>query len=80
MFTVNIEYFKSKPVNIKKTTILLDHGYHIDYLVRELQKVYPGIMTKIRFERSNPHSALLEGQKLITDLSPEQDSSVDKQS
>ena len=52
MFTINIEYFKSKPVNIKKTTILLDPGYPTDYLVRELQNVYPGIMTKIRFERS----------------------------
>ncbi len=52
MFTVNIEYFSSKPVNIKKITILLDYGYHIDYLVRELQKVYPEIMTKIRFEPS----------------------------
>ena len=56
MFTQNIEYFKLKPVNIEKTTILLDHGYHIDYLVRELQKVYPQIMTKIRFELSKKHS------------------------
>jgi transposase len=56
MFTRNIEYFKSKPVNIPKTTILLDHGYHIDYLVRELQKVYPQIMTKIRFQLSKKHS------------------------
>jgi hypothetical protein len=37
MFTNNIEYFKSKPVNIPKITILLDHGYHIDHLVQELQ-------------------------------------------
>ena len=56
MFTINIEYFKSKPVNIKKTTVLLDHGYHTDYLVRELQNVYPRIMTKIRFERSKKPS------------------------
>ena len=56
MFTANIEYFKSKPVNIKKTTLLLDHGYHIDYLVKKLQKVYPGIMTKIRSECSKKHS------------------------
>ena len=56
MFTNNIEYFKSKPVNIKKITILLDHGYHIDLLGRELQKIYPQIMTKIRFELSKKHS------------------------
>ena len=41
MLTQNIEYFKSKPVNIEKITILLDHGYHIDFLVREFKKVYP---------------------------------------
>ena len=56
MFTITIDYFKSKPVNIKKTTVLLDHGYHIDYRVRELQNVYPEIMTKIRFERSKKPS------------------------
>ena len=56
MFTNNIEYFKSKSVNIKKITILLDHGYHIDLLGRELQKIYPQIMTKIRFELSKKHS------------------------
>ena len=56
MCTQNIEYFKLKPVNIEKITILLDRGYHIDYLVRELQKVYPQIMTKIRFELSKKHS------------------------
>jgi hypothetical protein len=27
MLTQNIDYFKSKPVNIPKITILLDHGY-----------------------------------------------------
>jgi Transposase DDE domain len=56
LLTQNIEYFKSKPVNIKKITILLDHGYHMDSLVRKLQKVYPAIMTKIRFEWSKKHS------------------------
>jgi transposase len=51
MLTLNIDYFKSKPVNIPKITILLDHGYHIDVLIAELEKVYPQIMTKIRFQR-----------------------------
>ncbi|MDQ2099980.1 MAG: hypothetical protein QQW96_20310 [Tychonema bourrellyi B0820] len=31
----NLDYFKSKPVNIPKVTILLDHGYHPDYLTVE---------------------------------------------
>lgn len=56
MLTLNIDYFKSKPVNIPKSTIFLDHGYHIDYLIEELEKVYPRIMTKIRFERSTKPS------------------------
>jgi hypothetical protein len=56
MLTLNIDYFKSKPVNIPKITILLDHGYHIDYLIEEFEKVYPQIMTKIRFERSTKPS------------------------
>jgi hypothetical protein len=52
MLTLNIDYFQSKPVNIPKITILLDHGYHIDDLIEELEKVYPQIRTKIRFELS----------------------------
>lgn len=52
MLTKNIDYFQSKPVNIPKITILLDHGYHPEYLREELEKVYPQMMTKIRFELS----------------------------
>ena len=52
MLTLNIDYFQSKPVNIPKITILLDHGYHIDYLIEALFKVYPQIMRIIRFELS----------------------------
>jgi hypothetical protein len=47
MLTENIDYFKSKPVNIPKITILLDHGYHPEHLREKLEKVYPQIMTKI---------------------------------
>lgn len=56
MLTLNIGYFKSKPVNIPKITILLDHGDHIDYLTEALEKVYPQMMTKIRFELSTKPS------------------------
>ena len=52
MLTKNINYFKSKPVNIPKITILLDHGYHPEHLREELEKVYPQIMTEIRFQLS----------------------------
>ena len=50
MLTLNIDYFQSKPVNIPKITILLDHGSHIDVLTAKLKKVYPQIVTKIRFQ------------------------------
>ena len=52
MLSSNIEYFKSKPVNIPKVTILLDHGYHKDLIQVALERVYPGIMKKIRLEHS----------------------------
>jgi len=52
LLTQNIDYFRSKPVNIPKITILLDHGYHPDTLQQVLEKVYPQIMRKIKFERS----------------------------
>ncbi len=52
MLELNIEYFKSKPVNIPKSTILLDHGYHPDPLTKALKLIYPQSMTKIRFELS----------------------------
>ncbi|MGA0198060.1 MAG: transposase [Prochlorotrichaceae cyanobacterium] len=52
MLTKNIDYFRDKPVNIPKITILLDHGYHPDKLIKALEAVYPQIMSKIQFELS----------------------------
>ncbi|MEH2154097.1 hypothetical protein [Nostoc sp.] len=49
MLTQNIDYFKSKPVNIPKITILLDHGYHPERLTKDLEEIYPQLMTKIKF-------------------------------
>lgn len=43
-------------MNIPKITILLDHGYHPEHLTQELEKVYLGIMRKIKFERSTKPS------------------------
>ena len=63
MLSDNIDYFKSKPVNILKITILLDNGYHPEKLEEELKKVYPLIMTKIRFKLSlKPSKAQKEKQ------------------
>ena len=52
MLILNLEYFKAKPVNIPKITLLLDNGYHLDKLMATLEAVYPGILRKIRFELS----------------------------
>ncbi len=52
MLSDNIDYFKSKPVNIPKITIFLDNGYHPEKLEQELKNIYPQIMTKIRFKLS----------------------------
>ena len=56
MLTQNIEYFRFLPMTIPKITILLDHGYHPEHLTQELEKVYPQIMRKIKFERSTKPS------------------------
>ncbi len=56
MLKKNLDYFKLKPVNLPKITLLLDHGYHLDHLIAELKKVYPQIMTKIRFQLSTKPS------------------------
>ena len=56
MLTKNLDYFKSKPVNLPKITILLDHGYHPEHLNAELKNIYPQIMTKIKFELSKKPS------------------------
>lgn len=50
LLSKNMEYFRAKPANIPKITILLDHGYHLDKITVALQTLYPQIMTKIRFQ------------------------------
>lgn len=50
MVSHNLDYFRAKPVNIPKVTILLDHGYHPDKLTAALKAIYPQVMTKIRFQ------------------------------
>ncbi|HEY9695943.1 MAG TPA: transposase [Trichocoleus sp.] len=50
MLSQNINYFRQKPMELAKTTILLDHGYHPDTIQQALEQIYPEIMTKIQFE------------------------------
>ena len=51
-----MDYFRSKPVNIPKITVLMDQGYHPKTLQSALEEVYPQIMRKIRFECSTKPS------------------------
>ena len=62
MLTINIDYFKDKPAELPLTTILLDNGYHPSQIEEELKKIYPKIMTKIRFELS-PKPSKTEKEK-----------------
>lgn len=50
MLAANINYFKDRPDDLPKLTILLDHGYHPTVLSAALEQIYPQIMTKIQFE------------------------------
>jgi len=50
MLKHNIDYFKARPDDLPKLTILLDNGYHPDTLTEALEPIYPQIMTKIQFE------------------------------
>jgi hypothetical protein len=43
---------QAKPVELPKTTILIDNGYHPEKLTQALEAIYPEIMTKIQFELS----------------------------
>jgi hypothetical protein len=63
MLTKNIDYFKFKPVKLPKITILLDHRYQPEHLTTDLKKIYPQILTKIKFELSEkPSKKQKEGQ------------------
>jgi hypothetical protein len=62
MLTINVDYFKEKPVELPKTTILLDNGYHPVKIAEELKKVYPNILSKIQFELS-PKPSKAEKEK-----------------
>jgi transposase len=50
MLANNIDYFRDKPDDLPKTTILLDNGYHPNVLIKALEEIYPQILTKIQFE------------------------------
>ncbi|MBD2509499.1 transposase [Nostoc muscorum FACHB-395] len=52
MLSISMDYFQSKPIELPKITILIDHGYHPEKLTQALEQIYPQIMSKIQFELS----------------------------
>lgn len=52
LLTLSNSIFQIQAVDTPKITLLLDNGYHFDKVTQALKKVYPSIMTKIRFELS----------------------------
>ena len=52
MLTNHMDYFRRKPMNVHKITILVDSGYHPGFIMAELEKIYPQIGRKIRIEKS----------------------------
>jgi hypothetical protein len=52
MFKRHLNYFREKALELPKTIILLDNGYHPERIRKELEKVYPEIGDKLQFELS----------------------------
>lgn len=52
MFKQHLDYFKSKPMNIPKITVLLDNGYNPQKIMEALKELYPKIELKIRIKLS----------------------------
>ncbi len=58
-----MDYFKARPLDIPKLTILVDHGYHPESISQALQEIYPEFLSKVQFERSaKPSKAEKEAQ------------------
>jgi hypothetical protein len=62
MFEKNMDYFRARPVDIPKLTVLIDNGYHPKKIILELEKIYPEIMAKIQFKVSPKPSKKQEGK------------------
>ena len=52
MIEQNMNYFQARPADMPKLTILKDNGYHPQKITAALEKIYPEIMSKLRFEIS----------------------------
>jgi transposase len=70
VLTLNIDYFKNRPNDLPKMTLLLDHGYHLDQIQAALEAAYPEIMTKLRLERSPKPSKAEKAAKGLSGFVP----------
>jgi transposase len=52
VLVLNIDYFKDRPSDLPKMTLLMDHGYNLDKLQQVLEAAYPDIMSKLHLQRS----------------------------
>ncbi|NJK64849.1 MAG: IS5 family transposase [Synechococcaceae cyanobacterium SM2_3_1] len=71
MFKENINFFKLKPMNTKKITILVDRGYHPNTIMTALKEIYPAIDKKIKFKVSEKISPEEKKEKGLTGFVPE---------
>jgi len=71
MFIKNMDFFKLKPMNIKKIEVLVDRGYHTDKIMAALKAVYPAIDKKIKFRVSEKISRKEKEEKGLTGFVPE---------
>ena len=70
MLTQHMDYFRAKPVNLPKITILLDHGYHPEKLTAALEAVYPQIRRKLKFELAPKPSKAAKAAQGMTGFVP----------
>jgi hypothetical protein len=70
MLITHMDYFREKPDDLEKTTILLDNGYHPQQIQMALEQVYPEIMTKVDFELAPKPSPKRKLLKANQDLCP----------
>jgi Transposase DDE domain len=69
MFLENKSYFVNRPKSLSSLTVLVDSGYHIDFLTKNL-KEHPEILEEVTFENSPKISKEMKEQKGLTGFVP----------
>jgi hypothetical protein len=69
MFIGNKQYFINRPKSLSPLTVLLDSGYHVDFLTEAL-KEYPEILEKVTFQNSPKMSKEMKEEKGLKGFVP----------